>query len=117
AVLKQTSPTAWPLAPSPKPSSTVPSASTSTAVVLGSVQLARAGCVSVIASLNLSGFQAPSGVFLDRGHSRVARQDQRGGEGRDEGAGEAEALHAPARQCGDHECRHRSADGAEARAH
>src|SRR3954447_19601199 len=38
AVLKQTSPTAWPSAPSPKPSSTVPSASTSSAVGLWSGQ-------------------------------------------------------------------------------
>src|SRR5262249_60672714 len=38
AVLKQTSPTAWPVAPSPKPSSTVPSASTKSAVGLGSAQ-------------------------------------------------------------------------------
>ena len=40
AVLKQTSPTAVPLAPSPKPSSTVPSASTKSAVALGSSQAA-----------------------------------------------------------------------------
>src|SRR5215470_2748569 len=38
AVLKQTSPTACPVAPSPKPSSTVPSASTKSAVGLGSAQ-------------------------------------------------------------------------------
>src|SRR5215475_14974327 len=38
AVLKQTSPTACPVAPSPKPSRTVPSASTSRAVGLGSAQ-------------------------------------------------------------------------------
>src|SRR6187399_2019486 len=38
AVLKQTSPTAWPSAPSPKPSSTVPSASTRSAVGLWSGQ-------------------------------------------------------------------------------
>src|ERR1700716_3746081 len=59
AVLKHTSPTAWPVAPKPKPSSTVPSASTSRAVALGSVQAllalveASLGCVSVIESLNL----------------------------------------------------------------
>src|SRR6188472_1941303 len=39
AVLKQTSPTAVPSAPSPKPSSTVPSASTKSAVGLGSSQV------------------------------------------------------------------------------
>ena len=38
AVLKQTSPTALPVAPNPKPSSTVPSASTKSAVGLGSAQ-------------------------------------------------------------------------------
>ena len=38
AVLKQTSPTAWPVAPKPNPSSTVPSASTSSAVGTGSDQ-------------------------------------------------------------------------------
>src|SRR4029079_5251524 len=38
AVLKQTSPTAWPSAPRPKPSSTVPSASTNSAVGLWSGQ-------------------------------------------------------------------------------
>src|SRR5579859_34091 len=40
AVLKQTSPTAWPSAPKPKPSSTVPSASTRSAVGLWSGQAA-----------------------------------------------------------------------------
>src|SRR2546427_243735 len=114
AVLEQTSPTAWPSAPDPTPSSTVPSASTSTAVALGSVQLARAGCGSVIAGPNLLGLEGRPGAVFDRGHSRVARQDQRGGEGRDEGAGEAETLDAAPRQCGDQERRHRSADGAEA---
>src|SRR5689334_12634886 len=47
AVLKQTSPTARPVAPSPKPSSTVPSASTKSAVGLGSAQVpaeAAFGC-------------------------------------------------------------------------
>src|SRR5262249_60406036 len=43
AVLKQTSPTACPVAPSPKPSSTVPSANTKSAVGLGSAQVAPAG--------------------------------------------------------------------------
>src|SRR5215470_17020025 len=61
AVLKQTSPTAWPVAPRPNPSSTVPSASTSSAVAAGSVQAwvrasvrASLGCVSLIKSLNLA---------------------------------------------------------------
>src|SRR6516165_7966680 len=72
AVLKQTSPTAWPVAPKPKPSSTVPSASTRSAVAAGSVHActveacvaeacavavcsipASLGCVSVIEGLNL----------------------------------------------------------------
>src|SRR6516164_4017307 len=48
AVLKQTSPTAWPVAPKPKPSSTVPSASTSNAVGLGSSQIVElCGCVGI----------------------------------------------------------------------
>src|SRR5262245_15564267 len=65
AVLKQTSPTAWPVAPKPSPSSTVPSARTRRAVARGSVQealedspaasLGRAatGCFSLIQGLNL----------------------------------------------------------------
>src|SRR5882757_4814273 len=56
AVLKHTSPTAWPVAPKPMPSSTVPSASTSRAVGLGSVQPSGGcakGCVAVIEGLNL----------------------------------------------------------------
>src|SRR3954454_19131060 len=51
AVLKQTSPTACPTAPKPKPSSTVPSASTSKAVALGSVQ-AEPSCLSVMSGLH-----------------------------------------------------------------
>src|SRR5580704_11123393 len=48
AVLKQTSPTAWPVAPKPKPSSTVPSASTSSAVGFGSSQRVwLCGCVCI----------------------------------------------------------------------
>src|SRR6478735_10743237 len=43
AVLKQTSPGASPTAPRPKPSSTVPSASTRSAVARGSVQPLSAG--------------------------------------------------------------------------
>src|SRR5664279_2933834 len=43
AVLKQTSPTAVPVAPRPKPSSTVPSASTKSAVGLGSTQVPEGG--------------------------------------------------------------------------
>src|SRR5712691_11785197 len=61
AVLKQTSPTAWPVAPRPKHSSTVPSASTSSAVAVGSVQasvLPSLGCVSLIESLNLGPLQS-----------------------------------------------------------
>src|SRR5207237_2752724 len=53
AVLKHTSPTACPLAPKPKPSSTVPSASTSAAVAAGSAQAGAAGCESLMRSLNL----------------------------------------------------------------
>src|ERR1700749_703446 len=54
AVLKQTSPTAWPVAPRPKPSSTVPSASTNSAVACGSSQLVceALGCVSIGKGLN-----------------------------------------------------------------
>src|ERR1700758_4879010 len=44
AVLKQPSPTAWPSAPRPKPSSTVPSASTRSAVGLWSGQAASFSC-------------------------------------------------------------------------
>src|SRR5262245_21523486 len=43
AVLKHTSPTAWPVAPKPKPSSTVPSASTKRAVDSGSDQPESSG--------------------------------------------------------------------------
>src|SRR4029079_15201385 len=66
AVLKHTSSTAWPVAPKPTPSTTVPSASTSSAVALGSAppsvggspasgfpRSASAGCFSVIEGLNL----------------------------------------------------------------
>src|SRR3954469_22823420 len=65
AVLKQTSPTAWPLAPRPKPSSTVPSASTSSAVALGSIQ-AELSCWAGISRL----------------HSRPSRRRQSGAESR-----------------------------------
>src|SRR3984957_6935970 len=51
AVLKHTSPTAWPSAPRPKPSSTVPSASTSSAVGLWSGQ-AKAFSVIVMSALH-----------------------------------------------------------------
>src|SRR3977135_62410 len=62
AVLKQTSPTAWPAAPSPVPCSTVPSASTSTAVGLGSLQpAAGAACLSFIAGLPPCGCRKPQG--------------------------------------------------------
>src|SRR6266481_5223752 len=57
AVLKHTSPTAWPLAPKPNPSSTVPSASTRTAVGFGSSQASRgsecSGCFSRIESIDV----------------------------------------------------------------
>src|SRR5215470_10034580 len=54
AVLKQTSPTAWPVAPKPCPSSTVPSASTSRAVALGSVQAVES-CLLVMSRLHSRG--------------------------------------------------------------
>src|SRR6266849_3143243 len=54
AVLKHTSPTAWPVAPSPCPSSTVPSASTSTAVGAGSAQ-ADSSCLSFMGGLHSRG--------------------------------------------------------------
>src|SRR5262249_24594019 len=46
------SPTAWPVAPKPKPSSTVPSASTSSAVGFGSSQ-SEPGCVGIGKGLNV----------------------------------------------------------------
>src|SRR5450432_757091 len=52
AVLKQTSPTAVPSAPRPKPSSTVPSASTSSAVGLWSGQASELSVVVISASHN-----------------------------------------------------------------
>src|SRR6267378_3258446 len=106
AVLKHTSPTACPLAPKPKPSSTVPSASTSTAVASGSAQAEAAGCESLMRSLNLLP-NPPNGRFA-RGHSRVAREDQRGDESGAQSAGQAQALHAAPRQCGDQERRYRT---------
>src|SRR5215470_19459004 len=51
AVLKQTSPTAWPVEPRPMPSSTVPSASTKRAVAGGSVQPFMS-CLAVISGLH-----------------------------------------------------------------
>src|SRR5688572_7169899 len=51
AVLKQTSPTAWPLAPRPWPSSTAPSANTSSAVGFGSVQ-PESSCLGLIRGLD-----------------------------------------------------------------
>src|SRR6202035_2963829 len=63
AVLKQTSPTAWPVAPKPEPSSTVPSASTSSAVGLGSSQSAfGCGCVGIGKSLNHAHNESNLGV-------------------------------------------------------
>src|SRR5262249_53402818 len=58
---------AWPAAPKPVPSSTVPSASTSTAVGLGSLQPAAAcdaACVSFIAGLHLC---PPQPIWADSG--------------------------------------------------
>src|SRR5262245_2260291 len=70
AVLKQTSPTAWPIAPKPVPSNTVPSARTRSALAFGSTQAVLAGsppewagCFSLIESLSLGGapaFASPS---------------------------------------------------------
>src|SRR6266702_1551829 len=54
AVLKQTSPAAWPSAPRPKPSSTMPSASTRSAVGLWSGQ-AAAFSVVVMSALHSRG--------------------------------------------------------------
>src|SRR5882757_4538059 len=54
AVLKQTSPTAWPAAPKPTPSSTVPSASTRRAVGAGSDQPA-ASCLPFMRRLHSPG--------------------------------------------------------------
>src|SRR6202049_1575740 len=51
AVLKQTSPTAWPRAPKPNPSITVPSSSTRRAVGTGSVQ-PESPCFGFIKSLD-----------------------------------------------------------------
>src|SRR5262245_18316664 len=107
AVLKQTSPTAWPVAPKPTPSSTVPSARTSSAVGFGSLQLSRAGsaiagCFSVIERLNLEAaprVELPwehdsTGCDFAKGHSRAARRDQHRLEGRDEGPRRAPRVDA-----------------------
>src|SRR5262245_21330531 len=51
AVLKQTSPTALPTAPKPMPSSTVPSASTKSAVAFGSVH-PESACLGLIRGLD-----------------------------------------------------------------
>src|SRR5215469_6356690 len=118
AVLKQTSPTACPAAPKPKPSSTVPSASTSTAVGLGSLQpeTREAACMSFIAGLHLcrrtpapygatraraKGTSWRSWAAKDReGHSDVARRYQQRPEGRHEGAGRAPGVDPAHGQCG-----------------
>src|SRR5262249_26740515 len=121
AVLKQTSPTAWPVAPSPMPSSTVPSASTSSAVTFGSVQEevpedvpgeVSAGCFSLIAGLNLGA--APPGCRFDsraanfvKGHSRAARRDQHCPQGRHESPRRAPRIDAAAGECCDQERRYR----------
>ena len=56
-MLKQTSPTAWPVAPKPKPSSTVPSASTSSAVGSGSSQRLWSAVVSASASAYIGAYR------------------------------------------------------------
>src|SRR5438874_4952254 len=96
AVLKQTSPTAWPTAPKPAPSSTVPSASTRSAVGTGSDQ-PEAPCSRVMRRLH-----NPARRLRQRTTARspsAARSDQRGDENGDEIAGQAEAVHAAAGQC------------------
>src|SRR6202521_5121174 len=68
AVLKQTSPTAWPGAPSPNPSITVPSASTRRAVGAGSVQ-PESSCLRVIDRLDSHPMAPPSKPILSVGIS------------------------------------------------
>src|SRR5436309_15089003 len=75
AVLKQTSPTAWPVAPSPKPSSKVPSASTSTAVGLASTQPELA-CLSVMGPyLRILCGEARAALRVYREGANVLRDD------------------------------------------
>src|SRR5262247_2602836 len=120
AVLKQTSPTAWPTAPSPVPSNTVPSASTRRAVARGSVQ-PFVSCLAVIGGLHSrplcrrqrgwlwigsrSRLVFPHGVLV-RG-SRAPREDQRLRESCDEGAGQSAPRDAASHERGDQERRYR----------
>src|SRR5215510_10733343 len=94
AVLKQTSPTACPVAPSPKPSSTVPSARTKSAVGLGSAQVAPAEAAFgwVMASyLRIIVYEArgrrapPPTLEINERGSRAARRHQQGTDRGDEG--------------------------------
>src|SRR5690348_7728644 len=89
AVLKQTSPTACPVAPSPKPSRTVPSANTSSAVALGSSQvLPEAFAGDWVMRLLLAYYivrgkgpsdSAPNRVNIEtKRESRAARRHQQG---------------------------------------
>src|SRR5215468_4946951 len=142
AVLKQTSPTAWPVAPKPKPSNTVPSASTSSALAFGSTQDARAraalgwvacgsaallwasaGCFSIIEGLSLER-AAGRGRFdfrrvgrnFAKGHSRAARRDQHRPQRRDESPRRAPRIDAALGQCRTQERRHRGAGEGQAHA-
>src|SRR5580692_6135207 len=105
AVLKQTSPTAWPVAPKPIPSSTVPSASTSNAVGAGSshswagFEASVCGCVGIGKGLNVPRSRLPLAGAIARGHSRVARRYQQRDERGDEGRPGAARLDAPHGQC------------------
>src|ERR1700683_448577 len=107
AVLKQTSPTARPVAPKPKPSSTVPSASTKSAVGSGSSQDGRVGrgCVAIGKVLDHMGCPPLSGGRFVVGHSRVARRDQQCPQGGDEGRRQAPGFDAAPDQCRNIEAR------------
>src|SRR6185437_6900543 len=103
AVLKQTSPTAWPVAPSPNPSRTVPSASTKSAVALGSSQVpAGAALVWVMGSyLRIIRREArgrpgpPPGVsYKWKRGSSAARRHQQGSDRGHEGQERACGFHA-----------------------
>src|SRR6266702_8291453 len=110
AVLKQTSPTACPVAPSPKPSSKVPSASTSTAVGIASTQPEFA-CLAVMGPYLriLSGeARARFGRFFWKG-DRAARRHQQCLEAGHEGRRQAPRLDAAPGQFGAQERRHRGA--------
>src|ERR1700687_3810529 len=107
AVLKHTSPTAWPVAPRPKPSSKVPSASTSTAVGVASTQPELA-CLSVMGPyLRILSGEARAAVRAVLGKSdRAARRHQQCLEAGDEGRRQAPRLDAPPGQCGGEKRRH-----------